>query len=90
MRYRGFRRAILSTLRNFMAVDPTPLFEGLHGRDVLLFWGAEDHTLPIATSDRLRAEYDPEFHRIEDAGHLPHLEQPEVVEPVLIEFLSRT
>lgn len=31
-----------------------------------------------------------EFHAIDEAGHVPHYEQPEVVNPLLIEFLRKS
>ena len=30
-----------------------------------------------------------ELHIIEEAAHLPHYERPEVVNPILMEFLNR-
>jgi pimeloyl-ACP methyl ester carboxylesterase len=92
MRYKGFRRAILSTMRNFFPVDSTPAFAqlGKSGKPVLLIWGRADQTVPFSVSDDVRkAVLQAEFHPIEDAGHVPFYEHPEVVNPILIEFLRR-
>jgi len=90
MQFRGFGRAILSTLRN-KVVDGSPEIYQQLGKlstPVLLIWGRNDHTLPLEQSRSIlnlvpRAEY----HVIEGAGHIPHYEQPEQVNPLLIRFL---
>jgi len=30
-----------------------------------------------------------EFHIVENCGHIPHHEKPEIVNPILLEFLSK-
>jgi pimeloyl-ACP methyl ester carboxylesterase len=30
-----------------------------------------------------------EFHAIENCGHIPHYEKPEIINPILLEFLSK-
>jgi len=91
MKYKGFKRALLSTLRNVPGNIPEIYKRaGEQGRPMLLIWGREDRTVPFAESEKLR-ELMPgiEFHAIEDAGHLPHIEQPEVVNRLLIDFLRK-
>lgn len=89
MRYRGFKRAILSTLRHFMDRDPTPDYEqmGRHGIPVLLIWGAEDRTLGITGASKLRSLLSPDFVWVEEAAHLPHYEYPDIVNPKVVHFL---
>lgn len=92
MPYRGFRRALLSTSRS-------PILEGMaqayrrvgwQDRRVLLIWGEKDSVLPLAYSARLRAVVpQAEYHPILGAGHIPHYERPEVVNPLLVEFFQR-
>ena len=92
MRYRGFRRAILETLRNYLTHDVTGEFVqlGKSGKPVLLVWGKSDQDVPIELSADVRnAIPQAEFHVIDDAGHVPHFEHPEVVNPLVIEFLRR-
>ncbi len=92
MQYRGFKRAILSTLRN-KTVDGFPeIYQQLGKLDipVLLFWGRDDQTLPLKQSEGIlslvpRAE----FHIVENCGHIPHYEKPEEVNPILADFLSK-
>jgi len=91
MRYKGFKRAILSTGRHMPMGEMAASYErvGRQGRPVLLIWGREDRTLPFETHKRvLQAIPNAEFHAIEEAGHIPHYERPEAVNPLLIEFLG--
>jgi pimeloyl-ACP methyl ester carboxylesterase len=91
MKYHGFKRAILSSLRTGMLAEDLDLFRRLGGLDkqVLLVWGRHDRTVPFHYSDAFR-QFVPHavFHAIEEAGHIPHFERPEKVNPLLIEFLK--
>ena len=92
MHYKGFRRAILSTIRNFLSQDNTGAYAqvGKSGKPVMLVWGRADITVPFAVSDEVRrAIPQAEFHAIDDAAHVPFYEHPEIVNPLLIEFLKR-
>jgi pimeloyl-ACP methyl ester carboxylesterase len=56
---------------------------------VLLFWGRQDHTVPFNHSEILRAAMpNLEIHALEDCGHIPHYEKPEVVNPIMLRFLK--
>jgi pimeloyl-ACP methyl ester carboxylesterase len=92
MRYEGFRNAILSTIRDFLSQDNTGAFAsvGKSGKPVLLIWGRADQDVPFALSDEVRkAVPQAEFHAIDDAAHVPFYEHPEIVNPMLIQFLRR-
>jgi pimeloyl-ACP methyl ester carboxylesterase len=91
MRYKGFLRAILSTVRNGMLDSFHETYQrvGEIKKPTLLFWGRNDTTVPFAESgDLLSVIPYAEFHPIEQAGHIPHYEKPGVVNPLLLEFLS--
>jgi pimeloyl-ACP methyl ester carboxylesterase len=91
MRYDGFGRAILSTLRHVMTRDSLPDFAavGRQSRQVLVVWGRRDSVVPFAHSqDVLAAIPQARLIEVDDAGHLPHVEHPELVGPPLIEFLG--
>src|SRR4051794_4530183 len=91
MRYRGFRHALLQTLRNYVATDVREDFAelGKSRKPVLLIWGRADKDTPIEMSAIVRAVIpQAQFHPIEDAAHIPHYEHPEIVNPIAIEFLS--
>lgn len=91
MQFAGFGPALLSTLRHFISKDPTPNYEkiALSQKPVLLLWGTADQTTPPSGADKLRQILHPEFYWIDHAGHLPHYEQPEVVNSHLINFFKR-
>lgn len=92
MQYRGFKRALLSTLRSGFIDNLAETYRriGQHPRPVLLIWGQEDRVIPFALSSPMRAALPrAEFHPIERAGHVAHYERPEVVNPLLLEFLRR-
>ena len=92
MQFAGFKRAILSTLRNGMLDSFFETYErvGKLGKPTLLFWGMQDRTVPFIDSAILRrALPQAEFHAIQNCGHLPHFEKPEIVNPILLEFLMR-
>jgi len=93
IQYRGFKRALLSTLRN-KTVDGIPeVYQNLGKLDmpVLLIWGRNDQTLPLEQSrDILSAVPRAEFHVIENCGHIPHYEKPDEVNPIIQQFLAST
>lgn len=92
MRYKGFRRALLSTVRHGPQGDLAETYRrvGEQKRPVLLIWGREDQAIPFDTHKRVEETIPHlEFHAIDEAGHGPHGERPELVNPILIEFLRR-
>ncbi|MFZ5818654.1 MAG: alpha/beta fold hydrolase [Chloroflexota bacterium] len=91
MKYKGFRRALLSTMRHGMLGDFSAAYRrvGESGIPVLLFWGESDATLSFSCSqDILAAIPKTNFQPIPDCGHTPHYEKPEEVNPRLLEFLE--
>jgi pimeloyl-ACP methyl ester carboxylesterase len=59
-------------------------------KPTLLFWGKNDATVPFDHSaDLLKALPHAKFHAIEDCGHIPHYEKPEIVNPILKKFLEK-
>jgi pimeloyl-ACP methyl ester carboxylesterase len=90
MQYRGFGRALLSTLRenSGRVLDSTYARIGALGMPTLLLWGMQDSTVTIDHADGVRkAIPQVQYHPIERAAHLPHMERTDVVNPVLIGFL---
>lgn len=88
--FTGSRRALLSTLRRMPLADFTDRYAEL-GRTALpieLVWGRDDEVTPFAASALAmhllpKARLDP----IDDAGHLAHYEQPDLVFDKLLPFL---
>lgn len=86
----GYFRALLSTLRKGPLGDLSELYRqvGAQARPVLLIWGAEDRTFPVALGQKaLRLMTRASLQVIPEAGHIPHYERPELVNPLLVEFL---
>jgi pimeloyl-ACP methyl ester carboxylesterase len=92
MQYHGFKRAILSTLRNRMLdsfIDTYHMIGRLK-KPTLLFWGRQDTTVPFEHSaDILNAMPHAEFHAFDNSGHIPHYERASEVNEILLEFLRR-
>ena len=90
MQYRGFGRALLSTLEESKGtmLDSTYARVGALGKPTLLVWGTEDSTVAITHAEGVRkAIPQAQYHPIDRAGHLPHMERTDVVNPLLIGFL---
>jgi pimeloyl-ACP methyl ester carboxylesterase len=92
MKYKGFKRAILSTLRNMQMHDLGETYQriGQTSKPVMLIWGREDQVLPFRNSERVKeAIPNLEFHAIQGAGHNLNYENPEMVNPLLVRFLKQ-
>ena len=92
IQYEGFKRGILSSIRNGMLDSFLKIYEqvGKMDKPVLLFWGRNDPTVPFKHSHDLRAAMpNLEFQVIENCGHIPHHEKPKEVNPILLDFLRK-
>ena len=92
--YKGFRRAILSTLQTVILRDPLPAYLelGTQGRNIALLWGDQDTVVPYTEAPRLLQALRPgaTLVTIEGAGHAPHLETPDAFQSALIKALTAT
>ena len=90
LQYAGFQRAILSTLRHMDMNSLSETYQrvGKQQKPVLLVWGHKDHVLPFENSEKLKQAI-PHllFRGVAGAGHNLNYENPEVVNPMLTEFL---
>lgn len=92
MQYKGFRRAILSTIRNNMLNSFIEAYKtvGALDKPTLLIWGRHDTTVPLSHSDDIRAAIpNTEFHIVEESSHIPHYEKPDETNAILLEFLRK-
>jgi len=90
MQFKGFGRSLLSTLREGRGtvLDSVYARVGALGTPTLLIWGVQDSTVSIENAPGVRkAIPQVQYHPIERAGHLPHMERTDVVNPLLISFL---
>jgi pimeloyl-ACP methyl ester carboxylesterase len=92
MRYDGFGRAILSTMRHLAVESSVPDFEkvGKSGLPVLLVWGELDATVPYAEhQDVQRAIPQAQFVSLPGLGHLTVVEDPAATDPRIAAFLRQ-
>lgn len=86
----GFGRALRRTILDNAGGNYDSLYAavGRTQKPTLLLWGKEDQTVTIDKSEQVRRGVpQAEFHVIERAGHLPHMERTDVVNPLLIGWL---
>jgi pimeloyl-ACP methyl ester carboxylesterase len=91
MQYRGFRRARLSEFVNNSTVDQSEQLKrvGEHSRPVLVIWGKQVYTVPFEDSEWfMKALPGGRLVPIEESGHLPQWEQPEIMHREMLGFLK--
>lgn len=93
LQYKGFKSAILSTIRNLVTFNPLDVYENLNksGLPTLLVWGKEDQSVSYpAIVELMERLPNIESIFIDETGHLSHYEKAEVVNPMIIQFLQKT
>ena len=93
LRYRGFHHALLSTLRHMDMHNMEDVYRRVGGQKtpVLLIWGRQDRVVPFENSQKVMAAIPTaEFMALDSAGHNLNYENPEDVNPALVDFLRRT
>lgn len=91
LKYAGLQRAILSTLRTMDMNGLSDVYQrvGEQQKPILLIWGDQDKVLPISNSLKVKqAIPHARVHTIVGAGHNLNYENPENVNPLLVEFLK--
>ncbi len=91
MRFPGFGRALLRTRQTMATTDFNELYAsvGKTNVPVLLLWGKQDQTVPIAKATIItRNIASVEFVPIDSSGHLPHMEQATLVNDRILAFLT--
>ena len=91
--YKGFARAMIATMLDFEFENLPIVYEAVSKLDIpgCLIWGEEDQQADFETSaEMVQLMPGIEFHAIPHAGHLSHYERPDLVNPILLDFLSRT
>lgn len=92
IKFKGTRAALLSTLREFVGRDDREDYRklGLSGKPVLLVWGKKDKDVPFETSRLILAAVpQAEFHALDNAAHVGFYEEPDTVNPLVIDFLRK-
>jgi pimeloyl-ACP methyl ester carboxylesterase len=91
MQYKGFRRALLSTLRDLSA-DPLVTYRqvGQTHLPVMLVWGDQDTTVPISYAAQVQAAIpQAKLTVIPGAGHPSIYQKPAEVNAALIDFFGQ-
>lgn len=90
MRFKGFRRASLSAIRNYLASDPWPAYERVGGRKLpaLLVWGEQDSVVPYSGAARVEEALGARLVTVAECGHIPQVECPAEVNAAVLEFLA--
>ncbi len=88
------RDAFLGALRSLFNESPATT-SGLEHLPLQLIWGAHDHIVPIQAAEQMQKSLpQAKLEVIENAGHLPHQEQPEaflkILEPFLLGLEAQT
>lgn len=87
---KGSKRALLSTVRNFMLENHVPHYQRLNNLAFpkLILWGKEDAVLPYAYGQKIHALVPTaKFETFEKCGHVPQLEQSEQFNALTLRFL---
>lgn len=90
--WRGFKRALLSSIRHMPIHRAGALYRDLeaNGRAPLLVWGSEDRVTPVPNARVLQEILPRADVRILDGiGHLPHVEALDETEALLREHLEK-
>ena len=91
LQYRGYKRALLSTIRSAPLTGQDDAFSrvGQQKREGMLLWGTGDTVVPYAVHERVK-ELIPwlDFHPIEGGRHCVNYENPDKVNPLLVAFLA--
>jgi 2-hydroxy-6-oxonona-2,4-dienedioate hydrolase len=87
---KGSKRALLSTLRNFMLEDQSPHFKRVDhlAFPKMILWGRHDAVLPLDYGKQLHHLMpSARFEILEDCGHVPHYEDPDAFNAILLQFV---
>ena len=92
-RLSGFGQALLSSRLFRRGMDTDTMYRRVAASNlpVLLIWGTKDNTVPFARNELVRKSIpNAEFHPVENAAHLPILEQARLTDSLIVAFLNRT
>lgn len=93
LQFHGTSRALLSTIRKLVDLHPIEIYTELAETSlpVLIIRGEYDQTITLeALTAILLVLPQAGFTPVPEAGHLPHYEQPDLVNPVIIDFMEST
>ena len=92
MQYKGFKQAILSTIRYFHFYRQTKNLAliGKANTPVLLFWGREDKVIPYRYHHSfIKLIPEARFYPIKNAGHMSNIEGSKFANPIVVRWLKK-
>lgn len=90
--YRGVARSVFSAVKHLKRSDLVTPYKALdkNKKPVLLIWGEKDDVIPEKEAAVVQALVPhTEYHMIANAGHVPHFEFPNIVNPILRNFFRK-
>lgn len=87
----GFHGAVLSSIRHMPLHEMEETYKAVGKLNIPTFlaWGKKDQIVPYSTHEKvLNAIPHATFVSLDEAGHVPHYERPEIITPPLLEFLQ--
>lgn len=91
MQYHGFGRALYRSRLALAREDFDAIYAAIarNGTPVHLVWGKQDPTIPVAQAQRIRqAIPGVEYREIDQAGHLPQMEQAAIFNHDMLTYLA--
>lgn len=88
MEFEGYKHVNYSTWMHTLNQNKLPLLGELPANKVMLIYGNRDPYFPIANVDLFLSTYPSlQIREIYDAGHMPHLERPNEINQIMLDFL---
>ncbi|MFZ6800743.1 alpha/beta fold hydrolase [Undibacterium sp. Di24W] len=92
MQYYGFGRALRRSALRLSNADFPAMYAAIDQAKipVLLVWGKQDPTLPVANADNVKSAIaNLEYVEVDQSGHLPHMEQTAIFNSKMFAFLDK-
>jgi len=91
MNFEGYKHMNYSTWMHILNQDKSASLTSLKNQSVLLLYGDKDPYFSITNAKKLTSLFpNLAVDAVTNAGHMPHFEKPDVVNPLLLDFLKRT
>lgn len=91
MQFKGYKHVNYSTWMNTLMQNKLELLAQMPAHKTMLIYGANDPYFPESNPPLfLKACPTLQIAPVEQAGHMPHFEKPDVVNPLVLDFLKHT
>lgn len=87
--FKGYKKSNYSTWMNILNQNRLALLSEIPAHKVLLLYGEQDPYFPSSNVNLLQSHYPTlQYQSIPQAGHMPHYEQPDVVNQLILDFVQ--